>query len=32
MIDGRHFVHLENPEQFNSAVRDFLERLDTTSP
>ncbi|WP_455387868.1 alpha/beta fold hydrolase [Petrachloros mirabilis] len=25
MIRGRHFVHLENPVEFNAAVRDFLE-------
>jgi non-heme chloroperoxidase len=31
MIDARHFVHLENPDSFNSAVRDFLERLETAS-
>ncbi len=31
MIDARHFVHLENPDPFNSAVRGFLERLETTS-
>jgi non-heme chloroperoxidase len=31
MIDARHFVHLENPEAFNVAVRGFLERLDTVS-
>jgi len=30
MIDARHFVHLENPDAFNSAVRGFLERLETT--
>jgi non-heme chloroperoxidase len=28
MIDARHFVYLENPGAFNSAVRGFLERLD----
>lgn len=28
MIDARHFVHLENPGPFNSAVRGFLERLE----
>jgi non-heme chloroperoxidase len=32
MIDARHFVHLENPELFNQAVRGFLERLDTGWP
>jgi non-heme chloroperoxidase len=31
MIDARHFVHLESPEPFNSAVRGFLERLHTAS-
>jgi non-heme chloroperoxidase len=25
MIRGRHFVHLENPVEFNATVRDFLE-------
>jgi non-heme chloroperoxidase len=32
MIDARHFVHLESPDSFNSAVRGFLERLETASP
>jgi non-heme chloroperoxidase len=32
MIDARHFVHLENPDAFNSAVRGFCERLETASP
>jgi len=27
MIDARHFVHLEKPALFNSALRDFLEQL-----
>lgn len=25
MMDGRHFLHLEQPSQFNAAVRTFLE-------
>lgn len=25
MINGRHFVHLENPREFNAKVRSFLE-------
>jgi len=32
MLDARHFVHLENPDAFNSAVRGFCERLETASP
>lgn len=32
MIDARHFVHLENPEAFNLAVRGFLEGLAEASP
>ncbi len=32
MIDARHFVHLENPVEFNAAVRAFLEGLDSASP
>jgi non-heme chloroperoxidase len=31
MIDARHFVHLENPDAFNSAVRGFVERLEEAS-
>jgi len=31
MIDARHFVHLENPGQFNAAVRSFLEQIETAS-
>jgi pimeloyl-ACP methyl ester carboxylesterase len=31
MIDARHFVHLENPGAFNSAVRGFLEPLQRAS-
>jgi len=31
MIEARHFVHLENPGQFNSAVRSFLEQMENTS-
>jgi pimeloyl-ACP methyl ester carboxylesterase len=31
MIDARHFVHLESPGQFNSAVRSFLEQIETAS-
>lgn len=27
MIDAKHFVHLEQPEAFNAAVREFLERV-----
>ena len=27
MIDARHFVHLENPAEFNAAVRAFLEGI-----
>jgi non-heme chloroperoxidase len=32
MIDARHFVHLENPVEFNAAVRAFLEGVDVASP
>ena len=32
MIDARHFVHLESPGPFNSAVRDFLEQIDRGRP
>jgi non-heme chloroperoxidase len=32
VIDARHFVHLEEPDSFNSAVRGFLEPLETASP
>jgi non-heme chloroperoxidase len=31
MIDARHFVHLESPGPFNSAVRSFLEQIETAS-
>jgi pimeloyl-ACP methyl ester carboxylesterase len=32
MFDTRHFVHLENPVEFNAAVRTFLEGVDAVSP
>ena len=32
MIEARHFVHLENPDAFNVAVRRFLEEIETSSP
>ena len=28
MIPARHFLHLENPNDFNSAVMEFLDRVD----
>lgn len=31
MINARHFVHLENPMEFNAVVRAFLEGVDATS-
>ena len=31
MIDTRHFVHLENPVEFNSSVRTFLQGIDVAS-
>jgi non-heme chloroperoxidase len=30
MINSRHFVHLENPVEFNTAVRGFLEEINST--
>ncbi len=29
MIQARHFVHLENPAEFNTAVREFLKVVDS---
>ncbi|GJL66696.1 MAG: hypothetical protein NPIRA05_16670 [Nitrospirales bacterium] len=29
MIEGDHFVHLENPVEFNAAVQKFLEVVDS---
>jgi non-heme chloroperoxidase len=31
MIDARHFVHLERPNEFNAAVRAFLEQIETVA-
>jgi non-heme chloroperoxidase len=31
MIRARHFVHLENPVEFNTAVRVFLEEINSVS-
>jgi pimeloyl-ACP methyl ester carboxylesterase len=31
MIRARHFVHLENPVDFNAAVRVFLEEINSAS-
>jgi len=31
MIDAPHFVHLERPDEFNAAVREFLHQIETAS-
>jgi non-heme chloroperoxidase len=31
MIDARHFVHIENPDAFNAAVRRFVDGIERSS-